>query len=274
MHVHIWITGLLANPSTSYQVLSCKMVFSSYQKVPRSPTPTAGKSFRNDGETRRKTAGFMLDDRELPVSLLADADSLFIYCQGLSVHYKLCMPGMPSRSLSSTTLFVQPSPSRPLKNHHNIHRSISNPFHNSLSPLYTPLLASSPTSPVSEDVPILCLNDSEEDELSKLGSPLMEAGVEANGQFGIVLVHGFGGGVFSWRKVMGTLARQIGCAVAAFDRPGWGLTARPRQKDWEENPLSNPYKIDNQVFILCICIIYVFTLTSISGVECMHNNLF
>ncbi|KAL8494394.1 hypothetical protein ACS0TY_025270 [Phlomoides rotata] len=133
-------------------VLSCKIVFSSYQKVPRSPTPAA-------------------------VSLLAGADSLFISCQGLTVHYKLCLPGLPSRSLSSTTFFVQPSLSRPLKNHHNIHRSNSNTFHSSLSPLYTPLLASSPTSFVSEDVPIFCLNENcEDDELGKLGSPLMVAG--------------------------------------------------------------------------------------------------
>ncbi|KAL8535523.1 hypothetical protein ACS0TY_011231 [Phlomoides rotata] len=84
--------------------------------------------------------------------------------------------------------------------------------------LSTPLLASSPTSSVSEDVPIFCLNENcEDDELGKLGSPLMVAGVEANEQFGIVLVHGFGGGVFSWRKVMGTLARKTGCAVSAFD---------------------------------------------------------
>ncbi|KAL8465734.1 hypothetical protein ACS0TY_034998 [Phlomoides rotata] len=248
-------------------VLSCKMVFSSYQKVPRSPTPAAGKSFRNYGETRRKTAGLVFDDRDLPVSLLADADSLFISCQGLTVHYKLCMPGLPSRSLSSTTFFVQPSLSRPLKNHHNIHRSNSNTFHSSLSPLYTPLLASSPTSPVSEDVPIFCLNENcEDDELGKLGSPLMVAGVEANEQFGIVLVHGFSGGVFSWRKVMGTLARQTGCAVAAFDRPGWGLTSRPRQKDWEENQLSNPYKIDNQVdLLLSFCLELGFSSVVLVG---------
>ncbi|KAL8469052.1 hypothetical protein ACS0TY_032040 [Phlomoides rotata] len=176
-----------------------------------------------------KQQGWCFDDMDLPVSLLTDADNLFISCQGLTVHYKLCMPGLPSRSLSSTTFFVQPSLSRPLKNHHNIHRSNSNTFHSSLSPLYTPLLASSPTSSVSEDVPIFCLNENcEDDELGKLGSPLMVAGVEANEQFGIVLVHGFGGGVFSWRKVMGTLARQTGCAVSAFDRPGWGLTSRPR----------------------------------------------
>lgn len=248
-------------------VLSCKMVFSSYQKVPRSPTPTVGKSFRSDSETRRKTAGLVFDDRELPVSLLADDDSLFISIQGLSVHYKLCMPGSPSRSLSSTTLFVQPSLSRQLKNHHNIHRSISNPFQSSLSPLYTPLLASSPTSPISEDVPILCLNENcEDDELGKLGSQLVEQGVEAYEQFGIVLVHGFGGGVFSWRKVMGTLSSQIGCSVAAFDRPGWGLTSRPRQKDWEENQFSNPYKIDNQVdLLLSFCLDMGFSSVVLVG---------
>ena len=80
--------------------------------------------------------------------------------------------------------------------------------------------------------------------LWRINSGNLEQDVEANGQFGIVLVHGFGGGVFSW---MGVLARQIGCTVAAFDRPGWGLTSRPRQKDWEEKELHNPYKLDAQV---------------------------
>ncbi|KAK6148938.1 hypothetical protein DH2020_016463 [Rehmannia glutinosa] len=233
-------------------VLSCKMAFSSYHnKVPRSPTPSAGKSFRCDGETRRKAPRLVHDERQLPVSLLADIDSLFISCQGLTVHYKLSIPGSPSRSLSSTTFLDQPSIGIPMKPHYNIHRSISNQFHSSTSSLYTPLLASSPSSPISEDVPIFCLNENcVEDELSKLGTPPMERDMEANEQFGIVLVHGFGGGVFSWRNVMGILSRQIGCSVAAFDRPGWGLTSRPRQKDWEENQLINPYKIENQVDLL------------------------
>ncbi|KAG8379875.1 hypothetical protein BUALT_Bualt07G0134800 [Buddleja alternifolia] len=233
-------------------VLSCKMVFSGYQKVPRSPTPTAGKSFRSHSEMRKKAPGMTVhDDGELPVSLLADIDSLFISCQGLTVHYKLIMPGSPSGSLSSPTFFDQSKLSIAPKTQYNIHRSISNQFHSSTSPLYTPLLASSPTSPLSEDVPILSLNDTyEEEEHFKVGPTVMERDLEANGQFGIVLVHGFGGGVFSWRKIMGVLATQNGCAVAAFDRPGWGLTSRPRQKDWEENQSSNPYKLDNQVDLL------------------------
>ncbi|XP_057772932.1 uncharacterized protein LOC130992347 isoform X1 [Salvia miltiorrhiza] len=246
-------------------VLSCKMIFSTYQKVPRSPTPSAGKSFRSDVETRRKAPGSVRDKGQLPVSLLADVDSLFISCQGLIVHYKLSMPGSPSRSLSLETSFHHPSLSTPLKNHLNIQRSVSNTFHSSTLALYTPLLASSPTSPTSEDVPILCLNENSEG-LSILGSPQMEQDMVTSEQFGIVLVHGFGGGVFSWRKVMGPLARQIGCTVAAFDRPGWGLTSRPCQKDWEENPLTNPFKIDNQAdLLISFCLEMGFSSVVIVG---------
>ena len=39
---------------------------------------------------------------------------------------------------------------------------------------------------------------------------------------GIVLVHGFGGGVFAWRHIMEDLALQCQCRVIAFDRPGFG----------------------------------------------------
>ena len=39
---------------------------------------------------------------------------------------------------------------------------------------------------------------------------------------GIVLVHGFGGGVFAWRHIMEDLALQCQCRVVAFDRPGFG----------------------------------------------------
>lgn len=39
---------------------------------------------------------------------------------------------------------------------------------------------------------------------------------------GVVLVHGFGGGVFAWRHVMEPLAMQLQCRVVAFDRPAFG----------------------------------------------------
>ncbi|KAL0425075.1 UNVERIFIED_CONTAM: hypothetical protein Sradi_1042300 [Sesamum radiatum] len=249
-------------------VLSCKMVFSGFQKVPRSPTPSAGKSFRSDSETRKKAPGLAHDVGELPISLLADIDSLFFSCQGLTIHYKISMPGSPARTLSSSTLFDRPSLSIPLKTQYSIHRSISNQLYSSSStPLFTPLLASSPASPISEDMPILSLNETcEEDELSKLGYLMMDQIEGATEQFGIILVHGFGGGVFSWRNVMSDLARQTGCAVAAFDRPGWGLTSRPQQKDWEENQLPNPYKLDNQVdLLLSFCLAMKFSSVVLVG---------
>ena len=39
---------------------------------------------------------------------------------------------------------------------------------------------------------------------------------------GIVLVHGFGGGVFAWRHIMEALSLQCQCRVVAFDRPAFG----------------------------------------------------
>ncbi|XP_057460136.1 uncharacterized protein LOC130750571 [Actinidia eriantha] len=232
-------------------VLSCKIVFSSFQKVPRSPTPSAVRTPKSDSEMRRKPGEIARDEGELPVRYLADIDSLFVACQGLTIHYKLSMSGSPPHSLSSTTIFDKSSLNVPSKTKYHLHRSFSNQFHT--SSLYVPLLDGSATSPVlSEEIPVLSLDDpGDPDEASATSSPTVEQQeLEANGQIGIVLVHGFGGGVFSWRHVMGVLARQVGCTVAAFDRPGWGLTSRPRQKDWEENLLPNPYKLESQVDLL------------------------
>ncbi|GKV35784.1 hypothetical protein SLEP1_g44003 [Rubroshorea leprosula] len=249
-------------------VLSCKSVFSGFQKVPRSPTPSAGKTPKSDGETRRKPFGLVRDEGELPLRLLAEVDSLFIALQGLTVHYKLCLPGSPPRSLSSATVLepiVSGTPrmvpgmlkldrralsvlSKP--QYHHLHRSYSNQFPS--SSLYVPLLDGSATSPaLSENIPVLSLDGiSEENETSKLNPVTLDLDMEENGQVGIVLVHGFGGGVFSWRHVMGVLAHQVGCTVAAFDRPGWGLTSRPSRMEWEEKELPNPYKLETQVDLL------------------------
>ncbi|KAJ4953800.1 hypothetical protein NE237_030632 [Protea cynaroides] len=248
-------------------VLSCKNVFSGYQKIPRSPTPSAGKTPKSDSETRRKPFAVARDERELPVRLLADIDSLFIACQGLMLHYKLSLSESPSRSLASTTFF-EPSPSCrsprmtsgrfkpdrapqtvPIKTQYHLHRSFSNLCHS--SSLYDPLLDDSATSPVnlSEEIPVFSLDDGD-GKRALSNCVRSDENAEGTGKFGIVLVHGFGGGVFSWRHVMGVLARQVGCTVAAFDRPGWGLTSRPCRKDWEENQLPNPYKLETQVDLL------------------------
>ncbi|KAL6996545.1 hypothetical protein U1Q18_006679 [Sarracenia purpurea var. burkii] len=257
---------LLFHRVDSEAVLSCKIVFSGFHKVPRSPTPSASKTPKSDSELRRKPGLISRDEGDLPARFLAEVDSLFIACQGLIIHYKLSMSGSPPRSLSSTTIFDRPSLNVLSKNQYHIHRSFSNQFQT--SSLYAPLLEGSATSPVlSEEIPVLSLDDpGETDEVSTSSSPTAEQDLEANEQTGIVLVHGFGGGVFSWRHVMGVLARQLGCTVVAFDRPGWGLTLRPRQKDWEENQLPNPYKLESQVdLLLSFCVDMGFSSVILVG---------
>ncbi|WOH09820.1 hypothetical protein DCAR_0729279 [Daucus carota subsp. sativus] len=230
-------------------ILSCKIPFSVYQKVPRSPTPAAGKTLRSDSELIRRPGGLICDQGELPVQLLADVDSLFMMTQGINLHYKLSISGAPSRSLSSSTFLSRPSANVYPKSKYYLHRSFSSQFNT--SSLHTPLLDRSNYPGQSEEIPILSLNEAGDyEDMSGHRPPVLVEDSSTNRQFGIVLVHGFGGGVFSWRHVMGVLARQVGCTVAAFDRPGWGLTSRPQKQDWEENQLPNPYKLETQVDLL------------------------
>lgn len=55
----------------------------------------------------------------------------------------------------------------------------------------------------------------------------------------LVLMHGFGANTASWRSVAPLLGEE--CRVVAFDRPGFGLTERPRRAGWGD---TNPYSID------------------------------
>lgn len=58
----------------------------------------------------------------------------------------------------------------------------------------------------------------------------------------LVLLHGFGASLFSWREVIAPLA-EAG-TVIAFDRPGFGLTERPLPGDWTG---QSPYSPEAQV---------------------------
>jgi len=65
----------------------------------------------------------------------------------------------------------------------------------------------------------------------------------------LVLLHGFAASVFSWRKVVEPLS-EAGMVVA-FDRPGFGLTARPMPGEWEgESPYSPEAQADLTVALL------------------------
>ncbi len=65
------------------------------------------------------------------------------------------------------------------------------------------------------------------------------------GQPVIILLHGFGASVFSWREVIAPLAKNA--TVIAYDRPAFGLTSRPMPGEWSG---SSPYAIPAQADLL------------------------
>eukprot|EP00249_Psilotum_nudum_P017785 c26490_g1_i2 orf=663-2615(-) len=212
------------------------------------------------------------DERDLPARMLADKDSLFMLCEGLFVHYKKNEACSTFKQISGKE-YENTTGRHPLQNvgKRNDNLVLSSPKENhpcntssdSLS-LYTPLLSSSGSGidllPLDSAPPVnngwhrigrqgLKL-DSLSSRQPKPGRVEAKSGKQNAYCKGIVLIHGFGGGVFSWRHVMQPLAVQVGCMVAAFDRPGWGLTSRPSSADWKSRGASNPYELQSQVDLL------------------------
>jgi pimeloyl-ACP methyl ester carboxylesterase len=84
------------------------------------------------------------------------------------------------------------------------------------------------------------------DELADLDSRFLEVdGVRlhykdegpADAERTIVFLHGFASSLYSWRHMMAALRDRY--RVIAFDRPGFGLSGRPLEGDWEgESPYS------------------------------------
>ena len=66
--------------------------------------------------------------------------------------------------------------------------------------------------------------------------------VMGEGELALLLLHGFGASIFSWREVIGPLGARN--KVVAFDRPGFGLTERPMPEEWAG---ANPYTLKSQV---------------------------
>jgi len=60
----------------------------------------------------------------------------------------------------------------------------------------------------------------------------------------LVLLHGFGGGVFCWRRSIDHL-KAFSSIILAFDRPGFGLTSRPSSLK-----TCNPYSVEFSVLLL------------------------
>lgn len=67
------------------------------------------------------------------------------------------------------------------------------------------------------------------------------------GDQALVLLHGFGASLFSWREVMEPLAEKY--RIVAFDRPAFGLTERPIRETWgtaDDWSQGIPYSAETQ----------------------------
>jgi len=97
-----------------------------------------------------------------------------------------------------------------------------------------------PVPPLRETTPVEALTDA--DSRFAIADGLqVHYKLAGQGQPALVLLHGLGASVFSWREVMVPLS-HLG-TVIAFDRPGFGLTSRPMPGDWQE---ENPYAAESQ----------------------------
>ncbi len=65
------------------------------------------------------------------------------------------------------------------------------------------------------------------------------------GEPALVLLHGFAASTFTWREVLTPLAEHG--TVVAYDRPAFGITARPLPGEWKG---PSPYSPDAQVEML------------------------
>ena len=69
------------------------------------------------------------------------------------------------------------------------------------------------------------------------------AGRPGGGGPAFMLLHGFGSSLYTWHQLLPALG--AGGYAAAFDRPGFGLTERPRRGSWPRG--VNPYAAATQV---------------------------
>ncbi|KAJ7532107.1 hypothetical protein O6H91_14G072500 [Diphasiastrum complanatum] len=272
-------------------VLICKLGTHAFLRQTPRASPRFHSKLSKDGEKILNN-----NENDLPASMLADADSMFMKCKGLLVHYKLFDVGTKNVKMHDCSL----NKGQGFSHHHSFGGAGSEKFsfpmtQNPLTmaksngfnsdSLHAPLLNNSSVEiNHTSSYDSLCRLTSQSDlngwpaiahtilgrkfqanyisETETLSRSPKPGRIEAkSGQNvpncegrGVIFIHGFGGGVFSWRHVMGPVAKQTGCTVAGFDRPGWGLTSRPSREEWEKKGLPNPYELHSQVdLILAFC---------------------
>ncbi|XP_028778906.1 uncharacterized protein LOC114735384 [Neltuma alba] len=87
--------------------------------------------------------------------------------------------------------------------------------------------------------------------------------------FPMILLHGFGASVFSWKKVMKLLAEVSGSKVLAFDRPAFGLTSRVNFSSGTDVSKSlNPYSM---VFSVLATLYFIDLLNADKAILVGHS---
>jgi pimeloyl-ACP methyl ester carboxylesterase len=105
-----------------------------------------------------------------------------------------------------------------------------------------------PIPPLEDTVPAEELADGTS-RFEEIGGLRVHYKLAGSGTPGLVLLHGFGASLFSWREVMQPLA-AFG-TVVAFDRPAFGLTERPMPGDWRgDSPYSPERQVDATVGLM------------------------
>ncbi len=101
-----------------------------------------------------------------------------------------------------------------------------------------------PVPPLQGVVPVSQLTDSGSKfiQIEGISYHYKEAGA---GKPALVLLHGFGASVYSWREVMQPLSAYG--QVIAYDRPAFGLTSRPMPGEWSG---ESPYSLASQARML------------------------
>jgi pimeloyl-ACP methyl ester carboxylesterase len=215
-----------------------------------------------DLDCRSILGGKYDSDKDVPARMLADKQSLFMDCKGLVLHYKVIEGSFYHSQADDTAMATGIHATRNLIPFPTTWNPLSR-TPAAASSLHVPLLSNSLSQfAISLDLnerPAIMQQSAGQkssglferlDFLSKGDSKLTKQQPLHDKDTGVVLLHGFGGGLFSWRHVMGSIAREVGCRIAAFDRPGWGLTSRPRRSEWETKGLPNPYDLHTQVDLL------------------------
>lgn len=99
-----------------------------------------------------------------------------------------------------------------------------------------------PVPPLTDTVPPEQLADPDS-RFADLADIRVHYKVAGQGEPAMILLHGFGASVFSWREVIAPLS-EMGITLA-FDRPAFGLTERPLRADWKDrNPYSPEFQVD------------------------------